>query len=92
MDLDLFGVFDGKQRNSTEDEQQQKLSSTLDGDEKPGNANSVSKGPSDEEPPQREKFVPLEERALGKRTREEVGSPVCGLWCWIDVLELVLVV
>ncbi len=91
MDLDLFGVFDGKQRNSTENEKQKKLSSTVDGDEEPGNANDVSKGPSDKEP-QREKFAPLEERTLGKRTREEVGGPVCGLWYCVDVVELVLVV
>ncbi len=88
MDLDLFGVFDGKQRNLTDNVKQKKLSSTVEGGEKLSNANDVSKRPSDKEP-QQEKFNHLEERTLGKRTREEVGGLAYGPWCCVDVVELV---
>ncbi len=92
MDLDLFGVFDGKQKNPTENEKQETLSSTVnDNDEKSNNANEVVKGPSDKEP-QRAKFTHLEERTLGKRAREEVGGPAYGFWCCVDIFHLVLVV
>ncbi len=81
MDLDLFGVFDGKQTGPVENGKQEASSSTVnDDDEKSNNTNDASKGPSDKEP-QSAKFTQLEEKSLGKRAREAVGGPGYGFWC-----------